>query len=419
MKKRRTRTSSRSAPFSLLVKPAGPDCNLRCTYCFYLKKAAVFSDRTTHRMNSETLDRLVASYMQTKQPVYSFGWQGGEPTLMGVDFFRDVTRLQEKYGKPGVQVANGLQTNSTLITDELAEHLGAYHFLVGASIDGPAELHDVHRRTRGDKPTHATVIDSVERLRRHRVEVNALTLVSQANVGEPERVYRFLKENGLNYMQFIPCVEFTPSGELAPFAVSGREWGEFLLKIFELWHKNDVRDVSIRHHDALMSFLLDGSRHMCTMGGSCDAYFVVEHNGEVYPCDFYVEPELKLGNVLTDTWESMAGRPTRVKFARQKSDWHDACNGCAHLPYCSGDCIKHRDVAPDGRGSWLCEGWDMFYERTVPVFRDLARQVAAERGFHGPLWEPNAYDPERPCYCGSGRKAKNCHLSEVNQSTTA
>jgi uncharacterized protein len=395
------------------VKPAGADCNLACTYCFYLKKAGLYPERNVHRMSDEVLEQLIKSYMSTKQPVYSFGWQGGEPTLMGVEFFRKVTEYQQRYGRPGTHVANGLQTNATLIDDEFAEHLGAYKFLVGVSIDGPPEVHDTYRLTRGQKPSHHLVMEAVGRLRRHGAEVNALVLVSRANLHRAGEIYRYLLDEGFNYLQFIPCVEFTPDGGLAPFAVTGREWGDFLNEIFDLWYPRDTRRVSIRHHDALMSFLLEGSRHMCTMGGKCDAYFVVEHTGDVYPCDFFVQPELKIGNIMTDDWGTLSRRPVRNKFAVQKSDWADVCSSCRHLPYCSGDCIKHREHAPDGYGSWLCEGWQRFYDHSIPTLRELAESVGRERGLNGPLWDPTEWDPDAPCYCGSGKKARNCHRREA------
>ena len=405
-------------PFSLLVKPAGADCNLACTYCFYLRKGALYPG-ATHRMSDEVLDALIRGYMATDQPVYSFGWQGGEPTLMGLEFFRKVTTLQRRYGRPGSRVANGLQTNATLIDDEFAEHLAAHRFLVGVSLDGPAELHDRYRRRAGGGQTHATVMETVQRLRRHNVDVNVLVLVSASNVHRVAEVYGFLKDRGLYYQQYIPCVEFTPGGERAPYAITGEQWGAFLSELFELWLPSDTRRVSIRHLDALMAFLLDGSRQMCTMGGRCDDYFVVEHTGDVYPCDFFVEPQLKVGNVLSDGWATLAGRPVRTKFAARKSDWAPVCRDCVHLPYCSGDCTNHREHAPPGTGSWLCAGWRSFYDRAIPVLRNLAQSIAKERGFSGPLWEPAAFDPDAPCYCGSGKKAKNCHLYALNHRTTA
>jgi uncharacterized protein len=370
-------------------------------------------------MSDEVLDALVRGYMATEQPVYSFGWQGGEPTLMGVEFFRKVTELQRKYGRPGSRVANGLQTNATLIDDEFARHLAEHKFLVGASIDGPAPLHDRYRRERGGGETHATVMKTVERLMRNNVDVNALVLVSKANVEHAASVYEYLKSVGLRYQQYIPCVEFLPDGSPAPYTITGREWGRFLVELWKSWHPADVRRVSIRHLDALMAFLLDGSRQMCTMGGRCDDYFVVEHTGDVYPCDFFVEPDLRVGNVLEDDWAALSRRPVRSRFAAQKGAWAEVCGTCGHLPYCSGDCIKHRDHAPAGRGSWLCEGWHEFYDEAIPALRGLAESLARSRGLGGPLWDPFSVDPEAPCYCGSGRKAKNCHLAAVNQRTTA
>lgn len=406
-------------PFSLLVKPAGADCNLGCTYCFYLSKKSLYPGSRIPRMSDEVLNAMVRGYMATEQPVYSFGWQGGEPTLMGVEFFRKVTKLQQKYGRPGSSVANGLQTNATLIDDELARHLADHRFLLGVSIDGPADVHDTYRMRRGGAGTHAQVMAGVDRLRAHGVDVNALVLVNKANVHRARDVYEFLKIHKLLYHQYIPCVEFEPSGELSPFSITGEEWGDFLCELFVLWSPSDTRRVSIRHNDALMAFFLDGSFQMCTMGGRCDDYFVVEHTGDVYPCDFFVESELKIGNVMEDNWAALRRRPQRHKFAVQKAAWAEVCEVCPHLPYCSGDCIKHRANAPRGAGSWLCKGWQQFYDTAAGTLRALAEGVSRERGLSGPLWDPLAIDPETPCYCGSGRKAKNCHLRSVNQSTTA
>ncbi len=405
-------------PFSLLVKPAGADCNIACTYCFYLKKQGLYPDRNVHRMSDEVLERLISGYLATDQPVYSFGWQGGEPTLMGVDFFRKVTEFQQKHGRPGVQIANGLQTNTTMITEELAAHLAEFQFLVGASLDGPPDVHNAYRLTRSGKTTHHLVLSSIDRLRAAGVAVNVLVLVSQANVRRAGEVYTYLRSLGFDFMQFIPCVEFTPAGEQAPFSITGKEWGEFLSEIFDQWYPTDVRKISIRHHDSLMQFLLDGARTMCTMGGRCDSYYVVEHTGDVYPCDFYVDPNLRLGNIAESDWGTMERGPIRSKFAGAKSQWNPVCTECKHLAYCSGDCVKHRAHSATDEGSWLCEGWRAFYDKSIPTLRTLAESVHAERGLAGPLWDPNATDPEEPCYCGSGKKYRNCH-GRVRNSTAA
>jgi uncharacterized protein len=414
----RTTVAPQQKPFSLLVKPAGADCNLACAYCFYLKKAALYPETRTHRMNDAVLERMVQSYLATQQPVYSFGWQGGEPTLMGLEFFQKVTTFQQRHGRPGTRVANGLQTNGVLIGDEFAEHLARYHFLVGLSLDGPAEMHDRYRRYPGGGGAHADVASALRRLQSHGVEVNVLVLVSKANVEHAAQVYRYVTDLGIRYLQFIPCLEVDGTGTPLPYAISGEEWGRFLVEIFDIWHDGDTRRVSVRDFDAVMGFLLDGSYSSCTLGGRCDHYFVVEHTGDVFPCDFFVEPDLKLGNVMTDSWQKLAASPVRSRFAGRKSQWPAACQSCAYLPVCSGDCPKHR-LAPDGR-SMLCAGWKRFYAHALSELRSLAQSVAAHRGLQGPLWDPVDVDPEAPCFCGSGKKAKNCHLkAHANQSITA
>lgn len=414
-----TRYDTSPRPFSLLVKPAGPDCNLACDYCFYLKKAAVFPERSTHRMSERVLEAMVASYMQTEQTVYSFGWQGGEPTLMGLSFFQRVVELQKRFGRPGSSVANGLQTNGTLIDNALAKHLATYRFLVGISLDGPASMHDRHRRYPAGAGSHAKVLETIERLRSHGVEVNVLILVSMANVNHAVEVYDYITALGVRYLQYIPCVETNPEGTLLPFAITGEQWGEFLVRTYDRWREHDTHRISIRDFDTVMGFYLDGSYSSCTIAGRCDHYFVVEHNGDVFPCDFYVEPELRLGNVTIDSWSALAKRPIRQRFAAKKAQWADACESCEFLHICSGDCPKQRLLA-DGR-SHLCEGWKRFYSHALPDLRALTGEVAKRRGLHGPLWSPHDVDPEAPCFCGSGRKARNCHLKHqvASQSSTS
>jgi len=239
-------------PFSLLIKPASADCNLRCEYCFYLDRSELYPETKKHRMSQEVLERMISSYMALPQQQYTFGWQGGEPTLMGVEFFREAVRLQKKHGRMGAIVANGLQTNATLIDDEFAAHLAKYNFLVGVSIDGPEELHNTYRKNAGGGGSHADVMRGVESLKRNNAEFNVLVLVNKANVRQARRVYRYLCENGIFHHQYIPCVEFDENGELLPFAINGGEWGDFLCELYDLWLPDDTRRVSIRYFDALL-----------------------------------------------------------------------------------------------------------------------------------------------------------------------
>jgi uncharacterized protein len=370
--------------FSLLVKPASADCNLACTYCFYLPKAALYPSSSRHRMSEATLKRLISTYLATDQNTYSFGWQGGEPTLMGVEFFRKVVELQSRYGRPGSIVSNGLQTNATMISDELAGLLAEYRFLLGVSLDGPEEIHNTYRKNRKGVGSFTRVVEGIEHLNKHRVEFNILVAVNSANVGMAGRIYRFLLDLGIRYHQYIPIVEFDELGRPLPFSIDGLQWGAFLRELFEAWYP-DAGRVSIRLFDAILSYLVDGSRILCTMGGDCRQYFLVEHNGDVYPCDFFATPELLLGNIVETDWNTLMASPRYEAFGRQKSQWNEACEDCPVLDLCMGDCLKHRFYGAPGarhdprRLSWLCSGQKLFYESCLPGFQRIARRIQRRR----------------------------------------
>jgi len=336
--------------------------------------------------------------MATKQPVYAFGWQGGEPTLMGIDFFRSAVRLQKQYGRPGASVSNGLQTNGTLLTDEWAAFFTEYRFLLGISLDGPPGIHDHYRTSLDGMGSHRKVMRGIRALRRQKTEFNILTLVTQANVRRGKEVYRYLKEEGCFFHQYIPCVERDETGEPLPWTINGEEWGRFLLDIFEVWYPQDVRAISIRNFDSIIEKLITGKVTVCSMGSSCLSYFVVEHNGDIYPCDFFVEPSLKLGNIRTmKDWEEILASSRYRGFGNQKSRTHPACMECPHLDLCYGDCLKHRiktfieekpsmeqvrtslkkgvSILSTSALSVLCEGWKLFYNNTLSIFKEIANQV--------------------------------------------
>lgn len=405
-------------PFSLLVKPASADCNLRCRYCFYLDKCALYPDAKRHRMSDDVLTQVIRTFMATDQPQFSIGWQGGEPTLMGAAFFKRVTELQQQFGRAGAAVSNGLQTNATLITDELGEHLGRYNFLVGVSIDGPASVHDKNRVTAKGRGSHRLVVQGVEQLRKYGADFNVLTLVNSANVERPVETYGYLCENGFLFQQYIECVEFDGGGSLLPFSVTGEQWGDFMCAVFDEWIKADTRRVSIRLFDSVLAMLVEGVANVCQMGTNCCQYLVVEHNGDVYPCDFFVETDLRLGNVMTDSWGDMLSSPTYLEFGRRKREWNARCDDCEFKRFCAGDCQKHRYYGPrDPRHiSRLCAGWRKFYAHTLPGFRRLAEEIKHDRvraereatrrrvrtGTSGQVGRND------PCPCGSGAKFKKC-----------
>ena len=407
-------------PFSLLVKPASADCNLRCSYCFYLCKSSVYPDTRRHRMSEEVLEQMISTYMATDQAQYSIGWQGGEPTLMGLEFYERVTELQERYGRRGAQVSNGLQTNTTLIDDAFAQHLAKYNFLVGVSVDGPPEVHDKYRVYVDGRGAHAAVMKGLEALKRNHVEHNILTLVSQSNVRMPRDIYHYLRDElGVLFHQYIECVEFDPSGQLMPFSVCGQEWGEFMCGIFDEWLAcDDTRRVSVRLFDSILTMLVDGYPNVCAMGRDCRQYLVVEHNGDVYPCDFFVDPELKLGNIMQDSWEELLASPLYAEFGARKRQWNPKCEACEFLQVCGGCCPKNRPTR--GRDSTqlsaLCDGWLQFYRHTWPTFQELAESVRADRREaeeeakrrHIASLYRGRVGRNDPCPCGSGKKFKQC-----------
>jgi uncharacterized protein len=366
--------------FSLLIKPTAADCNLRCAYCFYTGRQSQTGPHP--RMSDEVLERMISGYMRSRQAqAYTFSWQGGEPALMGVAFFKKVVNLQMQYGAPGALVCNGFQTNATLITDELAEFLAQYKFLFGVSLDGPAQLHDHYRKTRSGAPSHAAVLKGIERLQRYGVEYNVLALVNDSTVKQPRSIYGYFKNLGLLHQQYVPCVEFDAAGQLMPYSVTAQEWGEFLCELFDRWISDDVGRVSIRLFDSILEYLVSGKRNSCTMGTDCRQYFVVEYDGSVYLCDFFVRDELRLGNIHSNGWRELLQAAAYRRFGLEKTNFCSECRSCSWLEFCQGDCQKFRPRATSevNARSVLCEGWQAFYSHALPRLRPIAEEIRKQR----------------------------------------
>ncbi len=396
--------------FSLLIKPASADCNLRCEYCFYIDHLE--NESTSPRMTVETLETMIKTYMNTDQNrQYAFGWQGGEPTLMGLNFFMKVVEFQLKYAPPGSSISNGLQTNATLITVEFAKFFAEYKFLLGVSLDGPKDVHDFYRKTVGMTPTYDSVLRGIENLRKYKVEFNILSLVNNITVKKAKEIYSFHRENQYLFQQYIPCVEFDDKGQLKPFSITGKEWGLFLTELFNEWIKQDVNKISIRLFDSIMEYLVYGRYNVCYMQGSCIQYFVVEYDGGVYPCDFFVQDNLLLGNVNNNSWEELINSETYHTFGNQKSNWNDECNLCPYLSLCHGDCQKFRYGAPNTAKmlSNLCQGWKIFYTKTLPRFKIIADNFKKENKLSEPFsFKFPKFGRNELCPCGSGKKFKSC-----------
>jgi uncharacterized protein len=368
---------------SVLIKPAGPDCNMACRYCFYLEKEALFPSVAPRRMTDRILTETVRQVMRQGGSHVSFGWQGGEPTLMGVQFFRRVRELQKTYGRSGQVVGNGLQTNGLLIDDEWCRVLAETPFLVGLSLDGPQHVHDHYRVGRGGAPTWQRVMETRSRLLDHGVEVNALTVVSDYSAHYPREIYQFHKENGLTFMQFIPCVEPGPEGEVAPFSVTPEQYGEFLCQTFDCWME-DFRagepTTYIRWFESLFYTYVGLEPPECTLLEECGNYVVIEHNGDVFSCDFFVEDQWRLGNVLEGELSAMLNSGRQTAFGRMKSQVPMECRECRWLPHCRGGCTKERLHNPHGKTSYLCEAYKGFFAHADVRMRELATRWRHEQG---------------------------------------
>ncbi len=365
---------------SLLIKPASAVCNLDCEYCFYLdREADPYKDLPARIMPADVLERLVDGFLFYSYPASIFAFQGGEPTLAGLAFFEKLVDLQQRYGRPGHTVSNSVQTNAILLDDAWCQFLRQYQFLAGISLDGPEHIHDRYRFNRAGHPTWRKVVDSLERMQKHGAEFNILCVLSQANVEKPRELYRFFRSIGADYLQFIPLAEFHPDGSPMPFTITPEQYGRFLCEIFDAWWP-DRRKVRIRFFDNLAEALAGMKPGSCTMHETCDSYVVVEYNGDVYPCDFFVESSWKLGNITVDSFPEIARRQRRYQFAVNKTLPHDECRVCEYQSICHGGCPKFRHGPRRSFEDldYFCPAYKMIFSKaTGPLRREVEKILGA------------------------------------------
>jgi uncharacterized protein len=363
-------------PFTLLIKPSGSDCNMDCTYCFYKNRAPqVGSGR--QRMSDKVLENLIKDYLELRLAVSAFAWQGGEPMLMGLDFYKRVVELQKKYGAAGQQVTNALQTNAVLLDDKWCRFLHEYNFLAGLSLDGPKEFHDYYRRDLSGGGTFDRVIRAIENCKKYRAEFNILVLLNNVNVEHPDELFDFFIENGIRYLQFVPCVEPAGAGGIADFSITSQQYGNFLCRIFDRWLTHGPTKLSIRSFDSILSYCLSGRHTVCTFSSRCSDYIVVEHTGDCFCCDFFVAPKWRLGSILETPVEQLVAGSKKRSFARAKQKLSGKCLLCRHLDICRGGCMKDR-LGPDGKPSmenYFCQAYKQFFDYTMPKFMQLAATV--------------------------------------------
>lgn len=379
---------------ALLIKPASAVCNLDCAYCFYLdREADPYKALPERVMSDETLERLVDTYLFYSYPQSIFAFQGGEPTLAGRGFFEKLVKFQRQYGRGGQSVANSLQTNAILIDESWCDLFVETNWLLGVSVDGPEEIHDRYRSNKGGKGTWRQVMKGVETLQRRNVSFNILCVLSEANVEKPKELYRFFKGLGVEHVQFIPLSEFRPDGSRMPFTVTPEQYGRFLCEMFDLWWP-DRRKFRIRFFDNLAEAFAGMKPGCCTMHESCDSYAVVEFNGDVFPCDFFVESGWKLGNINLDSWPEIARRRLRYDFSKTKSIPHAECRRCEWQMICHQGCPKFRH-ARHGEFEeldYFCEAYKMIYTKAeAPLREDLRKLLGGRTAGHPPAAGPSPY----------------------------
>jgi len=437
--------------FHVIAKPIGPICNLACAYCFYLEKEALCGKDEQWRMSDETLEKYVEQYISAQPKMVKeidFAWQGGEPTLMGIEFYERAIELQKKYCPADKTIRNSIQTNGTLLDDAWCEFLKANDVLVGLSIDGPADLHDKYRCDRQKKPTFDRVMLGMACMQKHGVDFNALTVVNRHNGDHPCRVYRFFKEAGVEFIQLIPIVEridvaddlhgIMPPADtdldevISERSVRPEQFGRFMIGIFDEWVRNDVGQIFVPIFDQALAAWMGIEPPLCIFRRQCGRALVIEHNGDLYSCDHFVFPSYKLGNVQDKTIAELVNIPLQVKFGRDKEQaLPKYCLDCEVRFICNGGCPKNRIIpTPAGEPglNYLCQGYKMFFNHITPYMEAMTEELRNNRPAANVMYRINA-ERQRlqgqlqasgqsarrndPCPCGSGKKYKNCCMKQT------
>ena len=415
--------------FQVFAKPGGAICNLACSYCYYLQKAHLYPDTQSFRMSDELLEHYIVQHIEASPgEVIRFSWHGGEPTILGADYFKKIVALQQKHAAPGKRIANAMVTNGTLLDEEWCSLLRANGFAVALSLDGPAGVHDRYRVAKGGQPTHRQVMRGWTLLRRHGIPSDILCVVNDYSVTRPLEVYRFFKEIGATYVGFLPLVERRhdrPSG-VGARTVPAEAYGSFLCAIFDEWVRHDIGRIMVQIFDEAARPIRGLEHSLCIFRETCGDVPVLEHNGDVYSCDHFVDEEHLLGNIQQTRLSELLRGPAQLRFGNDKRALlPQYCLECDVLPMCNGGCPKDRFIrTPDGDSglNYLCAGFKQFFRHSRAVFESLV-----------PLWKAGATNEQLmaaahgerrqtqqqvgrndPCPCGSGRKYKKCCLDRVS-----
>jgi uncharacterized protein len=368
-----------SHDFQVFVKPIGPLCNLDCSYCYYLPKEALYPDGTNFQMPNEVLEKYIKQHIEASPgPVISFSWHGGEPTLLGLDYFRKIVSLQHKYQPPNNSIFNGIQTNGTLLNDEWCRFFAREGFSVGLSLDGPKEIHDRYRVTKDQKSTYELVMRGYRLLQKHHVNTEILCVVNSHNVQVPLQVYRFFKQINARYITFLPLVEKRSDTErsVSEISVSAENWGKFLCTVFDDWVNNDIGQIKVQIFEEASRTAFNQKHSLCIFRPICGDIPVIEHNGDFYSCDHYVDSENCLGNINETPLIELLERQAQHTFGRAKLETLPRyCKECNVRSMCNGECPKNRFITtPDGEKglNYLCSGYKRFFTHCQPFVAEVA-----------------------------------------------
>lgn len=367
--------------FQVFAKPIGAECNLNCHYCYYLHKKQLYSEVHKTIMDDDTLEQYIIQHIEAASASnIFFSWHGGEPTLLGLDYFKNIIRLQQKHKPRNSRITNGIQTNGTLLNDDWCRFFAVENFTVGISLDGPEKFHNYYRKNASDHPSFDQIMSGIDLLKKHGVFFEILCVVHNMNVNHPLKIYNFFKQIGAKYISFLPLVESSRrnDNQATPESVKANNYGQFLSAIFDKWQTDDIGEIKVQIFEEAARTAFDQEHRLCIFRKTCGGVPVVEHNGDFYSCDHYVTPENLVGNIKNTSLKLMLGSSQQISFGQSKWDkLPKYCIKCHVREMCNGGCPKNRFIkTPDGEAglNYLCAGYKHFFNAMIPFVNEIRNE---------------------------------------------